>query len=60
VRSAIILRAEDNERRAAALEWLDQRTTVYDIAAELGGWQPIPVAARSPACHAPGWRQLHH
>jgi hypothetical protein len=35
VRSAIILFAGDSEKTAAALEWLDQRLTVY-AAKELG------------------------
>lgn len=36
VRSAIALFAENNEKRAAALEWLDQRIAVYNAAKEMG------------------------
>jgi hypothetical protein len=36
VRSAIVLFVENNEKRAAALKWLDRRITVFNAARDLG------------------------
>ena len=36
VRSAIVLFAENNEKRAAALKWLDRRIIVFNAAKDLG------------------------
>jgi hypothetical protein len=35
VRSAIFLYVEDEEKRTAALHWLDQRVAVYDASTDL-------------------------
>jgi hypothetical protein len=36
VRSAISLYAEDEEKRTAALQWLDERVAVFNASKDLG------------------------
>lgn len=46
VRSAIVLFAENNEKRTAALKWLDRRITVFNAAKDLGLLTQIRLLVR--------------